>query len=160
MKTTFQGFTLIELLVVVLIIGILASIALPQYQKAVEKSRAAEAISNMNIIVRNVEMAALAGHIDSDRTDHANWDVELTGGTWTGTFCYTTRYFIYNFGDGSGVDIYRCKGECYDKDCYPQDDEREYEIFKEYPSSMPSPTTSCEGYTPLGESICRSLNLH
>ena len=49
---TNKAFTLIEILVVVLIIGILAAIALPKYQTAVEKSIMQEAIVNLKTIAQ------------------------------------------------------------------------------------------------------------
>jgi type IV pilus assembly protein PilE len=45
-----KGFTLIELLIVIVIIGILASVAVPNYTRMVERSKAEQAITYLKVI--------------------------------------------------------------------------------------------------------------
>ena len=94
-----KGFTLIELLVVVLIIGILAAVAVPQYQKAVEKSRASEAL----IIGNKLKQAQQLRHLQTGEWDGYNKDVldiDISGGEWTENYQYNTKNFWYTVGDG------------------------------------------------------------
>lgn len=100
-----QGFTLIELLVVVLIIGVLSAIALPQYEKAVERSRTAEALSNGRVLLEATNRA-LDERPNEPPVTKASLDVKISGGSWTADNVYKTEDFTYTLR-GDGIEIVR-----------------------------------------------------
>ncbi len=99
------GFTLIELLVVVLIIGILAAVAVPQYQVAVTKSRLSTIIPTVKGMADALELYYLAnGAYPPDGSQDFGFDIQLpssctTVTTTVGTVCQNGDvYDLLNYG--------------------------------------------------------------
>ena len=66
MKSVQKGFTLIELMIVVAIIGILAAIAIPQYQNYIAKSQVSRVMSETGSLKTVLETCILDGKEAAD----------------------------------------------------------------------------------------------
>ncbi len=90
------GFTLIELLVVVLIIGILAAVALPQYNKAVKKAQGTEVLNAIDALTK----AANAYYLEYGTFEGANaetFSVQMPD----------LKHFVYKKGTEDGTHAFQ-----------------------------------------------------
>ena len=69
MNTAQKGFTLIELMIVIAIIGILAAIAIPQYQNYIAKSQVSRVMGETSSLKTAVETCVLEGKVAANACD-------------------------------------------------------------------------------------------
>ena len=91
-----KGFTLLELLVVILIVGVLAGIALPQYQLAKEKVIMTEGINLAKQIISSSERYYLLHNVYANKME--DLDIEFIGSKTLDERIITNHFIISPFG--------------------------------------------------------------
>ena len=152
-SNTRRGFTLIELLVVVLIIGILAAVAVPQYQVAVEKSRAAEAL----VILKNAQQARVLDFLEHGAENPSNPPdiMEFSSGEWSENGAlYCTSNFVYVLDDCGVVDASRINKNNTSCDEINYDN---YSYYIQLGTPFGNSSNTCFAADDVGYKICKSL---
>ncbi|MBR2082973.1 MAG: prepilin-type N-terminal cleavage/methylation domain-containing protein [Elusimicrobiaceae bacterium] len=105
MKSNIQAFTLIELLVVVLVIGILAAVAVPQYQKAVLKSQMTQAFITGKAFLEAQDLYFLANGAYASSWNDLDLQFEVPSG-WSKSLFSDGHLYLRYLKGGIDWDFY------------------------------------------------------